>query len=75
MQMAARRLSATPDPIARIAFDAGYDSEAAFSRAFKRAFGVPPAAWRRSKAMPDGERPAWYKTPRGIQAHRGRKIE
>ena len=26
----------------------GYDSEAAFNRAFKREFGTPPAAWRRS---------------------------
>ena len=30
----------------QIASEAGYDSEAAFSRAFKREFGIPPAAWR-----------------------------
>jgi AraC-like DNA-binding protein len=58
MQTAARRLADTSDPVARVAFEAGYDSEAAFNRAFKRAFGVPPAAWRRSKAMPDGGRAA-----------------
>ena len=28
----------------------GYDSEAAFSRAFKKAFGVAPATWRRAHA-------------------------
>ena len=52
MQLAARRLSDTRDPIARIAFDAGYESEAAFNRAFKRSFGVPPATWRKENALP-----------------------
>ncbi len=27
----------------------GYESEAAFSPAFKREFGTPPAAWRKAK--------------------------
>jgi AraC-like DNA-binding protein len=31
-----------------VATRVGYDSEAAFNRAFKRATGCPPAAWRRS---------------------------
>jgi AraC family transcriptional regulator, alkane utilization regulator len=35
--------------LAQIAQDVGYDSEAAFNRAFKRAFGVPPATWRRTR--------------------------
>jgi AraC-like DNA-binding protein len=35
--------------VARIAESSGYESEAAFNRAFKREFGVPPAAWRRAK--------------------------
>jgi methylphosphotriester-DNA--protein-cysteine methyltransferase len=26
----------------------GYESEAAFNRAFKREFGLPPARWRRN---------------------------
>jgi AraC-like DNA-binding protein len=34
------------------ALQVGYDSEAAFSRAFKNAAGVPPAAWRRRYAKP-----------------------
>jgi AraC-like DNA-binding protein len=36
--------------ILRIATDVGYESDAAFSRAFKREFGLPPAAWRRQLA-------------------------
>ncbi len=35
------------EAIVRIAERAGYESDAAFSRAFKREFGMPPAAWRR----------------------------
>jgi AraC-like DNA-binding protein len=30
----------------------GYDSEAAFSRAFKKMAGVPPAVWRSRHATP-----------------------
>ena len=52
MQLAARRLSDTRDPVARVAFDAGYESEAAFNRAFKRVFGVPPATWRKERTLP-----------------------
>ncbi|MGH8766509.1 MAG: helix-turn-helix domain-containing protein, partial [Burkholderiales bacterium] len=36
--------------LARVAADVGYESEAAFIRAFKREFGMPPALWRRSGA-------------------------
>jgi AraC-like DNA-binding protein len=46
LQHAARRLRTSHEPVARIAFEAGYESEAAFSRAFKRELGVPPAIWR-----------------------------
>ena len=46
LQAAARRLETSSESIARIAFAVGYESEAAFNRAFKRAFGAPPAAWR-----------------------------
>ncbi|HEX6810305.1 MAG TPA: AraC family transcriptional regulator [Planctomycetota bacterium] len=34
------------DKVGSVAFDVGYDSEAAFSRAFKRLVGRSPAAWR-----------------------------
>jgi len=47
MQIAARRLADSRQSIARIADEVGYDSSAAFQRAFKRCFGAPPATWRR----------------------------
>lgn len=35
--------------VAAVALEVGYESEAAFARAFKRATGLPPAAWRRAQ--------------------------
>jgi AraC-like DNA-binding protein len=34
---------------AKVAYGVGFTSEAAFNRAFKRAYGEPPATWRRHK--------------------------
>ncbi|HUJ85854.1 MAG TPA: AraC family transcriptional regulator [Burkholderiales bacterium] len=48
--LAAQALRAGAEPIARIAGRIGYESEAAFNRAFKREFGAPPAKWRRNPA-------------------------
>jgi AraC-like DNA-binding protein len=50
MQVAAGLLASTHDGIAAIAARVGYASEAAFSRAFKKLVGVPPASWRRRRA-------------------------
>ena len=36
-----------PPRFSAVGRDVGYDSEAAFSRAFKKVAGVPPALWRR----------------------------
>jgi AraC-like DNA-binding protein len=47
MQLAARLLADGTAKVSAIASDVGYDSEAAFSRAFKKIVGVAPAAWRR----------------------------
>jgi AraC family transcriptional regulator, activator of mtrCDE len=41
-----RRLATTADPIAQIAADVGYQSEAALSRAFHRRFGIRPGKFR-----------------------------
>jgi AraC family transcriptional regulator, alkane utilization regulator len=46
IQLASDRLKSTREPLARIAETVGYDSEAAFSRAFKREMGLSPGAWR-----------------------------
>jgi AraC-like DNA-binding protein len=50
MQVAAQKLCNTSASLAQVAEIVGYDSEAAFSRAFKKAFGVAPATWRRSNS-------------------------
>jgi AraC-like DNA-binding protein len=47
LQLAARMLQTTKKTILDLAADVGYESEAAFNRAFKREFGVPPAQYRR----------------------------
>lgn len=44
--LAAQALKDSAQPLKCIAGLAGYESEAAFSRAFKRHFGQPPADWR-----------------------------
>jgi AraC-like DNA-binding protein len=50
MQLAANLLRTSHANVASIALEVGYDSEAAFARAFKRATGLPPSAWRRAGA-------------------------
>jgi AraC-like DNA-binding protein len=49
LQLAAERLAGGAAKVAAIADQVGYESEAAFSRAFKRATGLSPAAWRRAR--------------------------
>ncbi len=46
IQLAASQLRSGVESVAVIANRVGYDSEAAFSRAFKKAVGVPPSQWR-----------------------------
>ncbi|HXY11456.1 MAG TPA: AraC family transcriptional regulator [Terriglobales bacterium] len=46
LQLGAQMLDSTSFSVAQIAAEVGYESEAAFNRAFKRAFLVPPARFR-----------------------------
>jgi AraC-like DNA-binding protein len=46
MQVAANLLAQSSAKVATIGATVGYDSEAAFSRAFKKATGLAPGAWR-----------------------------
>jgi len=49
MQVASGLLRDTSAKLVEVSLAAGYESEAAFSRAFKREVGVSPGAWRREK--------------------------
>jgi AraC family transcriptional regulator, alkane utilization regulator len=48
LALAAQSLRSGRETVARVAERSGYESEAAFNRAFKREFGMPPATWRRA---------------------------
>lgn len=49
LRLAAEALMTTSRGVGDIAAEVGYESEAAFNRAFKRAFALPPAAFRRER--------------------------
>lgn len=49
IQLGARLLRESNRTVATIALEVGYDSEAAFSRAFRRMVGMPPATWRKTR--------------------------
>jgi len=49
MLLAANLLRRSNASLARIAEDVGYQTDTAFSRAFRREYGQPPASWRRSQ--------------------------
>jgi AraC-like DNA-binding protein len=52
MQVAMQALRTTGASLAEVADTVGYESEAAFSRAFKKAVGTAPATWRRTRPPP-----------------------
>jgi AraC-like DNA-binding protein len=49
MLLAANMLAGSNAPLSRIAEEIGYQTDTAFSRAFRREYGKPPAAWRKSR--------------------------
>jgi AraC-like DNA-binding protein len=52
LQLAAKELSGSGKPLLAVASQVGYESEAAFNRAFKREFGMPPSSWRKAQGKP-----------------------
>jgi AraC-like DNA-binding protein len=59
MQLAARLLEDKAAKVASVALAVGYESEAAFSRAFKRISGVSPAVWRVRRAVTRSREVLW----------------
>jgi AraC-like DNA-binding protein len=51
IQLACRMLSDDSAKVSTVALDVGYQSEAAFSRAFKALVGTSPAGWRRRNRL------------------------
>jgi AraC family transcriptional regulator len=64
LERAAHRLAGSEDPVIDIAFDAGYGSPEAFTRAFGRAYGVAPSAYRRRPASSHN-----LGAPQGVHFH------
>ena len=56
MQIAAKRLADPGVKIATVAYEVGYESEAAFSRAFKKSVGRSPSQWRTDQTGFGGDR-------------------
>jgi len=48
IELGAEALRASSRSVLQVATEVGYESEAAFNRAFKRRFGKPPAQYRRA---------------------------
>lgn len=62
LRLGAQRLRSSNHSVAQIAAEIGYESEAAFNRAFKREFALPPARYRQT------ERSARSSSPKGADA-------
>jgi AraC-like DNA-binding protein/mannose-6-phosphate isomerase-like protein (cupin superfamily) len=63
MLLAAQRLETSDDPVSSIAPDLGYESESAFSTAFKRVMGQPPRVFRRDLNAPPGQARPEFRRP------------
>ena len=51
MALASNLLRRSALSMMQIALEVGYETDAAFSRAFRREFGMPPASWRRENSL------------------------
>ena len=68
LERAAHRLCTSDVPVIEVAWEAGYGSPEAFSRAFARAYAASPSAYRRVPGPPDPGRRE-LPTPNGIHFH------
>ena len=66
LERAAMELRSGAKPVIQVALDAGYEAHEAFTRAFKAAYGVSPAEFRRATG-PIAIRPA----PSGVHFRQG----
>jgi AraC-like DNA-binding protein len=62
LQLGAQKMTSTSHSVAQIAAEVGYESEAAFNRAFKREFEAPPARFR-SQSRTAQEKPTGRRNP------------
>jgi len=63
LERAAYRLVTSDTSVLEVALEAGYSSNEAFTRAFQRAYGVPPSAWRSAPSRTQLE------SPNGVHFH------
>jgi pimeloyl-ACP methyl ester carboxylesterase/AraC-like DNA-binding protein len=71
MRVAANMLRDSKDNSAAIAYAVGFSSEAAFNRAFKREYGVPPATWRRKLDAEESPKADAAAEPSAMHEERG----
>ena len=64
LQLGAQMLTSTSYSVAQIAPEVGYESEAAFNRAFKRQFAVPPARFRTISRSANAQSPTRADRPK-----------
>lgn len=76
LERAAYRLTASGDGVLDVAVEAGYASNEAFTRAFAKAFGVPPSVWRRRPTQPRIEAPSGvhFHPPGGLRVPPARRV-
>lgn len=69
LERAAHRLLTSEDEVMEVALDSGYSSHEAFTRAFRRAYGDAPTAWRRrtSQFLLDAPSGVHFQPPAGLR--------
>ncbi|MCB9866110.1 MAG: AraC family transcriptional regulator [Phycisphaerales bacterium] len=62
LERAAQRLRQGAQPVTRLAFEAGYETHEAFTRAFSRLFGMPPSEYRERNTLLPADRRVHYRS-------------